>query len=170
MELDGSSCTFLSCFSLNLGGGGGGGGLMVPDVVDDTIDILTVGDCIPPAVKTTVNQNERGGVLPIAKTREKVKAGQSVSSPHAGAFPFAPRTKVKSGMQRCASVAKGLRLRPTKKGVVSPWSSSSSSSPPPPRAGERLRACRSALAVILRRVCCVCALERPPGLVLEIGE
>lgn len=87
MELDGSSCTFLSCFSLNLGGGGGGGGRMVPDVVDDTIDILTVGDCITPPssiplLSTIVKRTKRGGVLPISnwQTREKVKAGQSVSS------------------------------------------------------------------------------------------
>lgn len=58
MELDGSSWTLLSCFSLNLGGGGGGGGLMVPDVVDDTIDILIEGDCISPSLTTTANVNK----------------------------------------------------------------------------------------------------------------
>lgn len=74
-------------------------------------------------------------------------------------------------MQR--RVARGLRLRPVggcfavAVVVVVVVASSSSFV----RAvGKRLRACRSTLAAILRRVCCMCAFERPPGLVLEIGE
>lgn len=69
MELEGSSCTFLSCFScLNLGGGGGGVGLMVPGVVEDTIDILTTeaGDV---CILLQTPSPKRSAILPRTSAR-----------------------------------------------------------------------------------------------------